>query len=65
MSVVHANTPLSVRFYKYNVPLYGNKVVILDQFTHDKVDEKAMIRNRYNRIPLPSPDTVRERSKSA
>ena len=27
-----------------------------------KIDKKAMARNRYNRIPLPSPDTVRERN---
>ena len=26
------------------------------------VDEKAMIRNRYNRIPHPSPDTIREKN---
>ena len=26
------------------------------------VDEKAMIRNRYNQIPHPSPDTIRERN---
>ena len=29
-----------------------------------KVDENAMIRSRYNRIPLPSPDTIRERNKN-
>ena len=27
-----------------------------------KVDEKAMIENRYNRLPHPSPDTIRERN---
>ena len=27
-----------------------------------KVDKKAMIRNRYNQIPHPSPDNIRERS---
>ena len=26
------------------------------------VDEKAMIRSRYNRIPHPSPDTIGERN---
>ena len=26
-----------------------------------KVDKKAMVRNRYNRISYPSPDTIRER----
>ena len=25
-----------------------------------EVDEKSMIRNRYNRIPHPFPDTIRE-----
>ena len=29
-----------------------------------KVDENAMIRNRYTRIQCPSPDTIRERNKS-
>ena len=28
------------------------------------VDGKAMIRNRYNRILLPFPDTIRERDKT-
>ena len=28
-----------------------------------KVGEKAMIRNRYNRIPHPTPDTSRDRYK--
>ena len=27
-----------------------------------RVDEKAMIRNQYNRIPLPSQNTIRERN---
>ena len=27
-----------------------------------KVDQKGMIRNRYNRIPQPGPDTKRERN---
>ena len=29
-----------------------------------KLDEKAIIRNRYNRIPLPSPDTMPKRNKN-
>ena len=28
-----------------------------------KMDEKAVIRNRYNRIPHSTPDTSRERNK--
>ena len=31
----------------------------------DKIDDTAMIRNRYNRIPLPSKDIISERNKKS
>ena len=37
--------------------------VYVKQCVHWKSDEKAMIRNRYNQIPHPAPDTKRERYK--
>ena len=37
-------------------PADGHKASLI------KVDEKAMIRNRYNRIPHTSPDTIVERN---
>ena len=33
-------------------------------YLHSTVDENAMIRSRYNRIPHPAPDTKREWNKN-
>ena len=34
----------------------------LHPFTLYKADEKAVIRNQYNQIQIPSPDTIQERN---
>ena len=39
-----------------------NEFHMLPQKPNRKLDEKTMIRNRYNRIPLSSPKTIRERN---
>ena len=48
---------------EYNGKCENWPLLLCNCIYFDKIDDTAMIRNRYNRIPLPSEDIISEKNK--
>ena len=64
--MMHGASMILLKMLKTNIAIKTKtKSYHIISVNTTKIDEKAMVRNRYKRIPQPFPDTIRERNTNS